>query len=330
MQLHTQLEKNLIQDYSTFKTKIFYHLGGQLSYDDTGESVTARGLDSKQRPVIVCIPGAGDTRAQYRYLLPVLKSYGFRVICCDIRGMGNSSTQWNTCRPVDIAKDIEHLLKHLKVAIRRGCALIAHGESAAVSIHLASKRPDLVRSITMLSPVIRCEVWDKMLLPLKNASTWYKYYKSLYGKKSATKPLDHGAYMSMIKLMLKDEMRCSLLVKYLTSPNGLTEGKISRVRCPVFLGKTLHSSHNGLEWIQSNLSFQVPIVETKSYDCGHFPHLSKFTDVGKDLSKWIDKNSAPIWQSSYASYEIMKNSRCKVLESNKLDERSNESIIIMD
>lgn len=333
MQLHMKFEKSLVQDFTTFKTKIFYISGGQISYDDTGEVITTKGSDSKLKPVIICIPGAGDTRAQYRYLLPPLKQHGFRIISCDVRGMGNSSTQWKTCRPVDITRDIELLIKHLKIPIRRGCIVIGHGESAVVPILLASKRPDIVRSIVLLSPITKCTVWEGLPLKLKTSALWFKHYKSHYGKKNEdNRPQDYYAYMSIVKYMLKDDARCALLLKYLTSPTGLNEGVLSRVRAPVFIATSKHSTTNGTEWIRSLLSFTVPMIETKNYNTGHFIHLNKFDELSRDLSKWFDKNSGPIWTNTSIEYDIMTKSKgiekVSKLKSNLKSQK--ETVLVMD
>src|SRR4051812_3437864 len=53
---------------------------GQLAYEDQGEG-----------PLVVCVPGIGDVRGQYRYLAPALVEAGHRVVTMDLRGLGDSS-----------------------------------------------------------------------------------------------------------------------------------------------------------------------------------------------------------------------------------------------
>src|ERR1700741_3768882 len=54
---------------------------GQIAYDDPGGS----------GPLVICVPGLGDMRAQYRFLAPKLAAAGFRVVTMDLRGQGESS-----------------------------------------------------------------------------------------------------------------------------------------------------------------------------------------------------------------------------------------------
>ena len=58
---------------------------GIMAYED---SFTKE--NSIKSPVILCIPGMGDTRGQFRLLAPKLAAHGFRVIVVDPRGQGDS------------------------------------------------------------------------------------------------------------------------------------------------------------------------------------------------------------------------------------------------
>ena len=57
---------------------------GIIAFDDSGGN----------GPIIICVPGLGDLRQQYRFLAPRLESAGFRVITMDLRGHGASSVNW--------------------------------------------------------------------------------------------------------------------------------------------------------------------------------------------------------------------------------------------
>jgi len=50
--------------------------GGQIAYDDTGGT----------GPLVICVPGLGDVRQQYRFLAPRLVAAGFRVVTIDLPG----------------------------------------------------------------------------------------------------------------------------------------------------------------------------------------------------------------------------------------------------
>ncbi len=58
---------------------------GRIAYDVTGEG-----------PLVVCVPGMGDLRSVYRFLVPELATVGFRVATMDLRGHGESDATFTT------------------------------------------------------------------------------------------------------------------------------------------------------------------------------------------------------------------------------------------
>src|ERR1700694_1314175 len=57
---------------------------GYIAYDDSGGT----------GPIIICVPGLGDLRQQYRFLAPRLEAAGFRVVTMAVRGDGYLSVEW--------------------------------------------------------------------------------------------------------------------------------------------------------------------------------------------------------------------------------------------
>src|SRR5258708_7606126 len=69
---------------------------GQIAYDDSGSGGS----------IVVCVPGLGDLRQQYRFLAPRLESAGLRVVTMDLRGLGESSTDWPDYSAASVGADI--------------------------------------------------------------------------------------------------------------------------------------------------------------------------------------------------------------------------------
>src|SRR5580692_1226207 len=69
---------------------------GQIAYDDSGGT----------GPLIICVPGLGDVRQQYRFLAPRLVAAGFRVVTIDLPGHGESSVDWPDYSPAAVGADI--------------------------------------------------------------------------------------------------------------------------------------------------------------------------------------------------------------------------------
>ena len=66
---------------------------GTIAFDDTGGD----------GPLVVMLPGAGDVRAEYRFVAPALAASDARVVTMDLRGHGESSADWPSYGMVDTA-----------------------------------------------------------------------------------------------------------------------------------------------------------------------------------------------------------------------------------
>ncbi|MEV1205701.1 alpha/beta fold hydrolase, partial [Microbispora rosea] len=66
---------------------------GEIAYDVTGEG-----------PLVVMVPGMGDSRRAYRFLVPALTAAGYRVATMDLRGHGESSLGWDSYTRTDTAR----------------------------------------------------------------------------------------------------------------------------------------------------------------------------------------------------------------------------------
>ncbi len=79
--------------------------GGQIAFDDTRTA----------GPLIVCVPGLGDVRASYRFLVPQLAAAGYRVVTMDLRGHSASSAGWSDYSDTVVAGDVLALVQFLNV-----------------------------------------------------------------------------------------------------------------------------------------------------------------------------------------------------------------------
>jgi pimeloyl-ACP methyl ester carboxylesterase len=50
--------------------------------------------------LVVLVPGMATLRASYRFLVPVLKEAGYRVVCTDLRGHSDSDATFSSARRV--------------------------------------------------------------------------------------------------------------------------------------------------------------------------------------------------------------------------------------
>ena len=86
----------------TSVTHVLSRPGGRLAYDDTGSG-----------PLVVCVPGMGDLRSEYRLLAPRLEAAGHRVVTLDLRGHGESDATFDDHERTTVGDDVVALLDRL-------------------------------------------------------------------------------------------------------------------------------------------------------------------------------------------------------------------------
>src|SRR5215831_17767076 len=83
-------------------TLFLEHEGGRIAFDDQG---TGR--------LVLAVPSMGDLRQEYRFLIPLLMTAGYRVVNMDVRGHGESSTEWKDFSVAGVGSDMVALLRQL-------------------------------------------------------------------------------------------------------------------------------------------------------------------------------------------------------------------------
>ena len=126
--------------------------GGQIAYEVSGSG-----------PLVVCVPGMGDLRAEYRFLTPLLVQAGFRVASMDVRGHGESSTRWSDFTVAGVGSDILALIRELGTG---PAYIIGASMAAGAAIWAAAEAPALVSGIALLGPAARGKLswWMRALL----------------------------------------------------------------------------------------------------------------------------------------------------------------------
>jgi uncharacterized protein (UPF0261 family) len=86
-------------------------------------------------PLVIAVPGMGDVRGEYRYLTPVLKAAGCRVVTVDLRGFGETSAKWSDYSAPAVGSDLLRLATHLgqTKAIFMGNSFVAGASRAGVA-----------------------------------------------------------------------------------------------------------------------------------------------------------------------------------------------------
>ncbi len=116
--------------------------GGRIAFDDTKTA----------GPLIVCVTGLGDVRANYRFLVPQLMAAGYRVVTMDLRGHGESSTGWSDYSDTAIAGDVLALVHSLNAG---PAILVGNSYGGAAIAYAAATEPSAITGLVLLDAFVR-------------------------------------------------------------------------------------------------------------------------------------------------------------------------------
>lgn len=235
---------------------------GRLAHDDTGGD----------GPLVLCVPGIGDLRTEYRHLRPLLVEAGHRVVTLDLRGHGESSTGWPSHTPEDVGRDVVALLDHLDVgpqgAVVMGCSL-----GAAAAVWAAAERPDIVRGIVLAGPFVRdlpSQWWQRLLLRVMTPGLWATYLKGLFPSGG---PDDRDAHLAAVRANLTEPGRMAAVREMLLASKATCEARIPdvRARALVLMGsadKDFPDPAAEAEHVATALGGEAVVLD----GLGHYPH----------------------------------------------------------
>jgi len=264
---------------------------GTLAYDDQGTG-----------PLVLCVPGMGDLRQEYRFLAPRLVEAGYRVVTMDVRGHGETTVNWPDYTVGAIGSDMLALIKHLNA----GPALIVGTSMAAGAAVWASvENPELVAGIVLISPFVRVmgPAWQAHLFgilyriivaPWWGVAFWGKYYTSLY---PTARPADFAEYLSKLKKNLKEPGRLRALRAMFLDTHAASDARLSKVQVPVHIlmgtrDRDFKSPEQEVQLLVGRLHATSQMIE----GAGHYPHaempeqaaasiLSFFRTVREDVAQ---------------------------------------------
>jgi len=243
---------------------------GKIAYDDQGAG-----------PLVVCVPGMGDLRDQYRFLAQDLVAAGYRVIKMDPRGVGESSAVWDDYSVGAIGQDIIALIKDLNA----GAALICvHTIVAGAAVCGAAAAPDLVAGLVLLGGFVRDTgplwltrlMYGVLLARPWGQALWKMYFKRLYPTR---KPADFATYVARQNAMLSEPGRLRALQQMMRASKIAAEQRLDQVKAPVLVvmgSKDIDFPKPEAEaqLVADRLRGQVFMVD----GAGHYPH-TEFPEV---------------------------------------------------
>jgi pimeloyl-ACP methyl ester carboxylesterase len=244
-------------------TKFLNQQDGQIAYDVEGDG-----------PLMVCVPSLGDLRSEYRFLRPLLVDAGYRVATMDVRGHGESSTQWDDFSVTGVGKDILALIRELGAG---PAVVVGTSMGGGAAIWAAVEAPDLVRGMILVDPFVdgKGDFFLKLLSAIMFArpwgpSLWLKYYETLYPTR---KPVDFDEYTAALQANLKERGRMEAVQQMLSASKEASGERMSQVRQPalVLMGRQdrdFKDPESEAKRIAQAVRGKYVMIE----NAGHYPH----------------------------------------------------------
>jgi pimeloyl-ACP methyl ester carboxylesterase len=244
-------------------TQYLTHQTGQLAYDDQGNG-----------PLILCAPSLGDVRAEYRFLTPRLTAAGFRVVTLDLRGLGESSTQWDDFSVAGVGSDMLALIHHLDSG---PAVIIGTSMAAGAAVWAAAEAPELVAGLVLIGPFVRGEtstfnalLYTALFNRLWGVAAWQWYYGTLYPTR---KPVDFAAYKTALGANLKEPGRLEVLQAMMRASKAASAERVGSVSVPalVVMGSKDPDFPNPAgeaAWVAEAVHGRHVLID----GAGHYPH----------------------------------------------------------
>ncbi|KAB8185422.1 alpha/beta fold hydrolase [Microbispora catharanthi] len=207
---------------------------GEIAYDVTGEG-----------PLVVMVPGMGDSRRAYRFLAPALAAAGYRVATMDLRGHGESSLGWDSYTRTDTADDIVALIEHLGGP----AVVVGHSFAGGAATIAAAKRPELVGALVEVDPFTRAQKPDlggllsnghyrkgmtrlMGVALLRSTGLWKSYLDHAY---PGVKPADWAHYLAALESDLRRPGRMAVVSAMGASAPTDAGAHLDGIRCPALV-----------------------------------------------------------------------------------------------
>jgi pimeloyl-ACP methyl ester carboxylesterase len=244
-------------------TKYLNHKNGKIAYEVAGEG-----------QLVVCVPSLGDVRGEYRFLAPLLVEAGYRVATMDVRGHGETSTQWDDFSVAGVGQDVLALIRELNDG---PAIIVGTSMGGGAAIWAAVEAPELVRGMIMIDPFVDGD-GNKFLVGLLSImfarpwgpSMWMKYYSSLYPTR---KPGDFAEYSSALYENIKQRGRLEAVREMLRASKRASGERMPKVTQPalVLMGSKDPDFKNPeaeARRVAEAVRGSYKIIE----NAGHYPH----------------------------------------------------------
>lgn len=254
--------------------------GGELAYDDTGTG-----------PLVVCVPGMGDLRSEYRHLAPQLVAAGYRVVTIDLRGHGESDSTFSDHGRTTAGDDVVALLEHLAAGPAH---LIGTSFGASAVVWAAAEAPARIASVTLIGPFVRdvpVPAVQVTALRLALRRPWgVRFWSWWYGSRlyPGRTPADHDAHVAAVRANLAEPGRLEALAAMARTECSAIEPRLDDLTQPalVVMGTAdpdFPDPAGEARAIADRVDGEVVLVDGS----GHYPQADAAEETGRAILDFL-------------------------------------------
>jgi pimeloyl-ACP methyl ester carboxylesterase len=263
--------------------------GGRLAYDEYG---TADVVESG--PLVVCAPGMGDLRGEYRFLAPQLAAAGCHVVAFDVRGHGESSVTWNDYSVAAVGAD---MLAFVRALGPTPAYLVGTSMAGGAAVWAAAEAPALVAGVVLIDPFVRDDGGSRLFTNLLlgtlfagpwGSAAWIRYIASLY---PTARPDDFQDYMRRLGGSLREPGRFTALRRMLFASKAASAERLGQVRAPALIvmgtrDRDFKDPAGEARLVAASLTettTEIQLIE----GAGHYPHAEMPGQTGPLLVSFL-------------------------------------------
>lgn len=224
-------------------------------------------------PLVLCVPGMGESRESFRHLLPGLAREGYRAAAMDLRGHGDSSADFAAYDDPAAASDILAVVESLG---GEDTTVVGNSMGAAAAVLAAGSSPGSVDRLVLIGPFVRDHgpAAGRLLLRLLLSrpwghAAWRKYYLSLFGERL---PEDHEEHVGRTLALLRRPGRWRAFQRTAQTSHASAEAVLQQVsaRALVIMGdrdRDFSDPEAEAKWVAEALHGRYRMVP----GAGHYP-----------------------------------------------------------
>jgi pimeloyl-ACP methyl ester carboxylesterase len=254
--------------------------GGKISYEDS----------RSEGPLVALMSPMGSLRSVYRFVTPTLVSAGYRVVVPDLRGHGDSSTDWNDYSIAAHGRDLLALIRHVDAG---PAFVVGNSFTGGVAVWAAVEAPEIVRGIALvgafvrkvkINPLMRALMWLLFAGPWGPAA-WMSYYPKMYPTR---RPDDFDAYVAETKRNMKERGRFPAFKEIAAAPKDDSEQRLARVEVPAMV--VMGVADPDFPDAEVEATFQAEVLRAKKVmieGAGHHPQADSPEEFATTLMEFM-------------------------------------------